>query len=121
MKVLISVLVCLALLSVANTKRPKPGKPGKAAKPSKPGKPAKPSKPGKQVKPSKSGNEMFDQKAFEDMPGCLPCLKKDAMYDCITTCYDSSKDYAPEKCLVCLLDSVCLAPCGIVETFVFCI
>lgn len=123
MKVFLSVLVCLALISVANTKKPKPvkpSKPGKPAKPSKPGKPG-PEKPPTTVVPPKpvepeveSINEMFDQKAFEAMPGCLPCLKNYGSYDCITTCYDSSKDYAPEKCLVCLLerDPMCVAPCG---------
>jgi len=123
MRVFFNLLVCLALLSVANTKKPKPVKP---SKPGKPGKPSKPGKPGPEKPPTtmvppkpvepevESINEMFDQKAFEAMPGCLPCLKKDAMYDCITTCYDSSKDYAPEKCLVCLLEKqpMCVAPCG---------
>ena len=116
MKVFLGVLVCLALLSVANTKKPKP------VKPSKPGKPG-PEKPPTTIVPEvESINEMFDQKAFETMPGCLPCLNFLSMYDCITTCYDSSKDYAPEKCLVCLLerDPRCIAPCGIVETIVFC-
>merc|ERR1719233_1303952 len=40
-------------------------------------------------------------------------MKSTWMLDCITTCYDS-KDYAPEKCLVCLLEKapMCVAPCG---------
>merc|ERR1711942_636008 len=100
MKLFLTVLASLVLLSVVFAKKP--------SKPSKPGK-------GKPIKPSKveSLNKMFDQKAHESMPWCLPCMKSTWMYDCITTCYDS-KDYAPEKCLVCLLEKapMCVAPCG---------
>ena len=122
MRLYITLLFCLALLSVGLAKKPsKPSKPGKG-KPTKPIKPAKPSpvKPTATERPPKpveaeveSLNEMFDQKAFESMPGCLPCMKSTWMLDCITTCYDS-KDYAPEKCLVCLLENapMCVAPCG---------
>jgi len=122
MKLSITLLFCLVLLSVVLAKKPskpsKPSKPGKG-KPSKPAKPT-PEKPTATERPPKpveaeveSLNEMFDQKAFDSMPGCLPCMKSTWMLDCITTCYDS-KDYAPEKCLVCLLEKapMCVAPCG---------
>ena len=119
MKLFITVLASLVLLSVVLAKKPsKPSKPGKG-KPIKPSKPS-PEKPTATVKPPKpveaeveSLNEMFDQKAHESMPGCLPCMKSTWMLDCITTCYDS-KDYAPEKCLVCLMEKapMCVAPCG---------
>ena len=109
MKLFLTVLASLVLLSVVLAKKPsKPSKPGKG-KPIKPSKPS-PEKPTATVKPPKpveaeveSLNEMFDQKAHESMPGCLSCMKSVDEY-CITTCYDS-KDYAPEKCLVCLLEN----------------
>merc|ERR1712243_194570 len=119
MKLFLTLLASLVFLSVVLAKKPsKPSKPGKG-KPIKPAKPS-PVKPTATVKPPKpveaeveSLNEMFDQKAHESMPGCLPCMKSTWMLDCITTCYDS-KDYAPEKCLVCLLEKapMCVAPCG---------
>merc|ERR1711862_775323 len=98
MKLFLTVLASLVLLSVVLAKKPsKPSKPGKG-KPIKPSKPS-PEKPTATVKPPK--------------PVEAEVESLNEMFDCITTCYDS-KNFAPEKCLVCLMEKapMCVAPCG---------
>ena len=120
MKGYLSLLLCLALLSVVLAgKKPKPSKPGKPAKPSKPGKPeatkppvpvtALPTKPpGPEVV---SANEKFDEMAFATLPGCLVCLKHLSL-ECLLPCYATPEN--PPQCLLCLVEKApsCIGTCG---------
>merc|ERR1712123_264653 len=120
MKGYLSLLLCLALLSVVMAaKKPKPSKPGKPSKPSKPGKPeaTKPPMP-VTVLPTKppgpevvSANEKFDEMAFAALPGCLVCLKHMSL-ECLLPCYDTPEN--PPQCLLCLMEKApsCIGTCG---------